>query len=176
MPVKLIACDLDGTLLGADHITVSQRTVKALADAHEKGMKIAVATGRTLSVIYNVMEQIPFLDYVIYSNGAAVCDLKTAKTVYKNYMPADTVKDIFTFLSNYPVYFEFYQNGKQHSQNGREKYFTGMDLPREFLESYAASTLMHDEIMAIRIMMKSESIFSVIKALTAPLPLPAILK
>lgn len=147
MPVKLIACDLDGTLLGADHITVSQRTVKALADAHEKGMKIAVATGRTLSVIYNVMEQIPFLDYVIYSNGAAVCDLKTAKTVYKNYMPADTVKDIFTFLSNYPVYFEFYQNGKQHSQNGREKYFTGMDLPREFLESYAASTLMHDEIM-----------------------------
>ena len=52
MPVKLIACDLDGTLLGADHITVSQRTVKALADAHEKGMKIAVATGRTLSVIY----------------------------------------------------------------------------------------------------------------------------
>ena len=84
MPVKLIACDLDGTLLGADHITVSQRTVKALADAHEKGMKIAVATGRTLSVIYNVMEQIPFLDYVIYSNGAAVCDLKTAKTVYKN--------------------------------------------------------------------------------------------
>ena len=149
MPVKLIACDLDGTLLGKDHITVSERTVKALSDAHEKGIKIAVATGRTLSVIYNVMDQIPFLDYVIYSNGAAVCDLKNAKTVYKNFMPADTAADIFSFLSKYPAYFEFYQNGKQHAQKGREKYFTGMDLPQEFLEAYAASTVLHDDIMPL---------------------------
>lgn len=147
MPVKLIACDLDGTLLGADHITVSERTKQALLEAHQKGIKIAVATGRTLSVIYNVIDQIPFLDYVIYSNGAAVCDLKTAKTVYRNYMPQNTAADIFEFLNKYPVYFEFYQNGKQHAQKGREKYFNGMDLPQEFLESYAASTVFHEDIM-----------------------------
>ena len=149
MPVKLIACDLDGTLLGADHITVSERNKKALFEAHEKGIKLAVATGRTLSVIYNVIDQLPFLDYVIYSNGAAVCDLKTAKTVYEDYMPAETALDIFKFLSRFPAYFEFYQDGKQHSQNGREKYFTGMDLPQEFLDSYAASTIMHDDIMTL---------------------------
>lgn len=149
MPVKLIACDLDGTLLGADHITVSERNKKALLEAQEKGIKIAVATGRTLSVIYNVIDQLPFVDYVIYSNGAAVCDLKTAKTVYEDYMPADTASDIFKFLSGFPAYFEFYQDGKQHSQKGREKYFTGMDLPQEFLDSYAASTIMHDEIMTL---------------------------
>ena len=149
MPVKLIACDLDGTLLGADHITVSERNKKVLFEAHEKGIKLAVATGRTLSVIYNVIDQLPFLDYVIYSNGAAVCDLKTAKTVYEDYMPAETVLDIFKFLSRFPAYFEFYQDGKQHSQNGREKYFTGMDLPQEFLDSYAASTIMHDDIMTL---------------------------
>lgn len=149
MPVKLIACDLDGTLLGADHITVSERNKKVLFEAHEKGIKLAVATGRTLSVIYNVIDQLPFLDYVIYSNGAAVCDLKTAKTVYEDYMPAETALDIFKFLSRFPAYFEFYQDGKQHAQNGREKYFTGMDLPQEFLDSYAASTIMHDDIMTL---------------------------
>ena len=108
-----------------------------------------MATGRTLSVIYNVIDQLPFLDYVIYSNGAAVCDLKTAKTVYEDYMPAETALDIFKFLSRFPAYFEFYQDGKQHAQNGREKYFTGMDLPQEFLDSYAASTIMHDDIMTL---------------------------
>lgn len=149
MPVKLIACDLDGTLLSADHITVSERNKKVLFEAHEKGIKLAVATGRTLSVIYNVIDQLPFLDYVIYSNGAAVCDLKTAKTVYEDYMPAETARDIFSFLSRFPAYFEFYQDGKQHTQKGREKYFTGMDLPQEFLEAYAASTVVHDEIMPL---------------------------
>lgn len=149
MPVKLIACDLDGTLLSADHITVSERNKKVLFEAHEKGIKLAVASGRTLSVIYNVIDQLPFLDYVIYSNGAAVCDLKTAKTVYEDYMPAETARDIFSFLSRFPAYFEFYQDGKQHTQKGREKYFTGMDLPQEFLEAYAASTVVHDEIMPL---------------------------
>ncbi len=146
MPVRLIACDLDGTLLGADHITVSERNRKALFEAHEKGVKIAVATGRTLSVIYGVIEQLPFVDYVIYSNGAAVRDLKTAKTVYKEYMPEKVAADIFSFLLKYPVYFEFYYNGAQHAQTGREKYFKGMDLPREFLEAYAAQTVFDDEI------------------------------
>ena len=147
MPVKLIACDLDGTLLGADHITVSERNKKALLEAHEKGVKIAVATGRTLSVIYGVIEQLPFVDYVIYSNGAAVRDLKTAKTVYKEYMPENVAADICSFLLQYPVYFEFYHNGAQHCKKGCEKYFKGMDLPREFLEAYAASTVMDDDIM-----------------------------
>lgn len=146
MPVRLIACDLDGTLLGADHITVSERNRKALFEAHEKGVKIAVATGRTLSVIYGVIEQLPFVDYVIYSNGAAVRDLKTAKTVYKEYMSEKVAADIFSFLLKYPVYFEFYYNGAQHAQTGREKYFKGMDLPREFLEAYAAQTVFDDEI------------------------------
>lgn len=36
MPVKLIACDLDGTLLGADHITVSERNKKALLKLTKK--------------------------------------------------------------------------------------------------------------------------------------------
>ena len=59
---KLLLFDLDGTLLCEDHITVSQRTKKALYEAHEKGIKIAVATGRTLSVIYSVIDQLPFID------------------------------------------------------------------------------------------------------------------
>ena len=147
MAVKLIACDLDGTLLGADHITVSPGNVRALSEAHERGIKLAVATGRTLSVIYGVIEQLPFLDYAIYSNGAAVCDLHSAKTVYAQYMPAETARDIFSFLLSYPVYFEFYQNGSQHTQKGREKYFKGMDLPAEFLEAYAASTASEDDLM-----------------------------
>ena len=74
MAIRLIASDLDGTLMAPDHMTVTQRTKDALLAMHEKGAKIAIATGRTLSFIENVTAQIPFVDYVIYSNGASVYD------------------------------------------------------------------------------------------------------
>ena len=42
MAVKLIASDLDGTLMAPDHMTVTERTKKALLDAHKKGIKIDI--------------------------------------------------------------------------------------------------------------------------------------
>ena len=74
MSVKIIATDLDGTLMSPDHLTVSERTKAALIEAHNKGIKIAIATGRALNFTKNVTDQIPFVDYVICSNGASVYD------------------------------------------------------------------------------------------------------
>ena len=76
MSIKLIATDLDGTLMSGDHLTVSPRTVAALQAAHDRGVCLAIATGRTLDFIDHVTAQVPFVDYVIYSNGAAVYDRK----------------------------------------------------------------------------------------------------
>ena len=78
MSIKLIATDLDGTLMSGDHLTVSPRTVAALQAAHDRGVCLAIATGRTLDFIDHVTAQVPFVDYVIYSNGAAVYDRKNA--------------------------------------------------------------------------------------------------
>jgi Cof subfamily protein (haloacid dehalogenase superfamily) len=158
LAVKFIACDLDGTLLGADHVTVDERTKTALLKAHENGVKIAIATGRTLPVIYGTVNQIPFIDYVIYSNGAAVCDLKSAKTVYSKYMPADIAIGIIEFLLKYPVFFEVYSDAGQYSQAGCEKYFTNMNLPRDFLESYMKSITRTEDIVAVAKQGKVEKI------------------
>ena len=76
MSIKLIALDLDGTLMLPDHITVSERNLKAVKYAHDMGVKIAISTGRTLSVVTRVLEQIPFVDFVMFSDGAAVYDVK----------------------------------------------------------------------------------------------------
>ena len=47
MSIKIIATDLDGTLMSPDHITVTENTVKTLQKAHDFGVKFAIATGRT---------------------------------------------------------------------------------------------------------------------------------
>ena len=83
MSIKLLASDLDGTLMSSDHITVAQRTKNALWSAHEKGIKIAIATGRALNFTAGVTAQVPFVDYVVCSNGASVYDRNNKKFIYR---------------------------------------------------------------------------------------------
>lgn len=76
MSIKLIATDLDGTLMAPDHLTVTKRTYDALKSSHDKGIRLAVATGRSMVLIDNVISQVPFVDYIIYSNGACMTKMK----------------------------------------------------------------------------------------------------
>ncbi len=74
LPIRLIAFDLDGTVLNRDKI-ITPRTRAALAAAAAKGILLAPATGRTLANL-SVVEQLPgLLPYALTSNGAAVWQL-----------------------------------------------------------------------------------------------------
>ena len=110
MSIKLIASDLDGTLMSPDHITVAQRTKNALVSAQNKGIKIAIATGRALNFTAGVTAQIPFVDYVVCSNGASVYDRKNGKFIYRNTVSAEITAQAVKLLSSLPVYFNIYIN------------------------------------------------------------------
>ena len=77
MNIRLIAVDLDGTLLENDHLTVSPRSAADLTAAEKKGVFVALASGRTRAALEPVAAQLPAARYAIASNGAAVLDLKT---------------------------------------------------------------------------------------------------
>lgn len=132
--VKLIALDLDGTLMSADHMTVTEETRKALKMAHDMGAKISIATGRTLAIIGDVCQQVPEIDYIIYSNGAGVYDIKADKTIYKRFMPWDMCKDIYEFLDKTHGFFEVYQDGISYYQFDKADYFPNETLPQEFVD------------------------------------------
>ena len=46
MQIKLIAMDLDGTLMLPDHQQVGEATRRALAACRQQGVRLALATGR----------------------------------------------------------------------------------------------------------------------------------
>lgn len=70
---RMIALDLDGTLLRSDH-TVSDETVAYLQKLHQRGMKIIIATGRAAPTTYTTVARLnlPYEDGtpVVCSNGA----------------------------------------------------------------------------------------------------------
>lgn len=48
MSVKLIAIDMDGTLLN-EHSELNSATIQAVRDANAQGIKVVICTGRPLS-------------------------------------------------------------------------------------------------------------------------------
>src|SRR5262249_45078050 len=73
-PPRLIATDLDGTLLRDDK-TVSSRTVAALAAAEEAGIEVFFFTGRPARWMDVVSDHVHGHGLAICGNGAAVVDL-----------------------------------------------------------------------------------------------------
>jgi hypothetical protein len=74
--VRLLATDLDGTVLRSDG-SVSDRTVAALQAAEDRGVMVVVATGRPPRWMRPIAEALGHTGLAVCSNGAVVYDLHT---------------------------------------------------------------------------------------------------
>ncbi len=78
MKVKLIAIDLDGTLLNSAN-QISAETMRALEVAHSQGIKIVLASGRPLSGVMPYEEELGLKgkdnEYAVVFNGAVIQNL-----------------------------------------------------------------------------------------------------
>ena len=73
---RLVAVDLDGTLLRSDH-TVSERSRDALAAAREAQIEIVLATARSPRSTTLIAADAGLTGIAVCSNGAIVYDLAT---------------------------------------------------------------------------------------------------
>ena len=71
-PVRLVAIDMDGTLLPTLSQTISQRNAQALQAAQEAGITVAIATGRRPAYTVPLLEGLGLRadTPLITSNGA----------------------------------------------------------------------------------------------------------
>lgn len=75
---KLIALDLDGTLL-ADHGNISRVNAAALEQADNAGHIIAVVTGRPFGIIPGIVKKKECIRYIASATGARIWDRKTGR-------------------------------------------------------------------------------------------------
>ncbi|RLL46680.1 HAD family phosphatase [Oceanobacillus piezotolerans] len=69
--VKLIALDMDGTLLTTKH-EVSPRTKQAIEKAMEKGVDVVLSTGRGIGACYPYAEELNLTSYLVTANGGQI--------------------------------------------------------------------------------------------------------
>ena len=89
--VRLVATDLDGTLVHSDG-SVTARTRAALVGAEEAGLEVVFVTGRPLRWAEEVFEHVGGHGLAIVSNGALVWDVAgNAPSLQRPIEPAATV-------------------------------------------------------------------------------------
>jgi Cof subfamily protein (haloacid dehalogenase superfamily) len=86
--VRLVASDLDGTLLRPDE-TVSERTLAALAAARRAGITVVLVTGRPPRSLGPIAQRIGVGGVAICANGAVVWDLDTGTMLDSTPLAAD---------------------------------------------------------------------------------------
>ena len=88
-PVRLVALDLDGTLLDSEK-RLSERNRAALEMAAAKGVHIVPTTGRFFGMMPEAIRALPFVRYAITVNGAQVYDRETDSALARAEIPVAT--------------------------------------------------------------------------------------
>lgn len=92
MPIRLIAVDLDGTLLNSK-VEISAASREALRAAAERGVEIAIVTGRRFHSARTLLTPLGFPLTLISSNGARISSLD-GDACHRNFLPAATARKV----------------------------------------------------------------------------------
>lgn len=109
--IKLIAMDMDGTLLNSRK-EVTEKTVKVLKGAMDKDIYIVPATGRSVNGLPKELTDLKKLRYCILSNGAGIYDLYQQESIYKNQFDTDQILRLLEDVRPYHAFRSIAKDGK----------------------------------------------------------------
>lgn len=141
MVYKLIASDLDETLLGNDHL-ICQRNIDLIKKAREKGVKFVPATGRGYKSVQNVLKTLDLYDeeneYVISFNGSALTENKNNRLLSFEGLPYEKVKEIFDYGLELSI-------GMQvHTEDHLYLFNLPQDVAKRFIERVPGSIIVEE--------------------------------
>ena len=107
---KLIASDLDGTLL-CDIMDEGDKNGAAIHEIAKRGILFIPSTGRTYAEIPKSLKDNPDIRYIIYSNGSTAYDKKEKKVIINNEITKETTQRVLNICKKYEAYTCAHING-----------------------------------------------------------------
>jgi Cof subfamily protein (haloacid dehalogenase superfamily) len=100
--IRLIAIDIDGTLMPSTGLRISPRNCAALHAAEEAGIEIVIATGRRQAYAMPLIAQLGLNDdsVMISSNGAVVRGFN-GELLDRRFLPVETARELCVALRGY---------------------------------------------------------------------------
>lgn len=104
---KLIAIDLDGTLLNSYGV-ITENTKKIIKKVEEQGVNIILASGRPIDSIQAIANEIESKKYFIAGNGAIVYDIEKDEIIYENCLKKQKVLEIIKICEENSIGYSIY--------------------------------------------------------------------
>ncbi|HJB25693.1 MAG TPA: Cof-type HAD-IIB family hydrolase [Firmicutes bacterium] len=120
--VKLIALDLDDTVLTSDR-TVLSSTILAVQKAAAEGIHVVVSTGRNYSNAKEIIDKLGVCEVVSVCNGALVLDLNTKRIIYRNSIRKQDMQAILPFLETPELFFQLYIGSENYRDRRLDKLY-----------------------------------------------------
>lgn len=97
--IKLIALDMDGTLLNRRQ-EISEENRKAIATAMERGVKVVICTGRHLHSTKPYADSLNLKSYLVVANGGEIWDSE-GQLVERNHLDAKDIEMMYDLCTQY---------------------------------------------------------------------------
>lgn len=105
--LKLLAIDLDGTLLNS-YGDISNENKEAIKYALNKGVEVVLASGRDPLTMQKISKELEIKNYLIAGNGASVYDIKAQKNIYENFIDTNKALKIIKMCKENSIFFNLY--------------------------------------------------------------------
>ena len=110
MSIRLIAFDLDGTLLD-DEKNLPPENRAALQAARDAGVILVPATGRILKGLPAWFTELGLFRYFIFANGAEIYDLQEGRSIHRACIAPALAAETCRYMDGLPVLYDCYRNG-----------------------------------------------------------------
>lgn len=113
---KLIAIDLDGTLLNT-YGQISQKNKEALLKAAQNGVEIVLASGRPTNSVKNIANDLGKNKYIICGNGSLIYDLQKEQIIYDKFIEKRKALQIIEICEKNSIYYNLYTENMVIAKN-----------------------------------------------------------
>ena len=158
MAIKLIAIDMDGTLLLPDH-TISPAVKAAIAAARERGVNVVLTTGRPYAGVHSYLKELHMEqpgDYCITYNGALVQKAGDGSTVAQTALSYDDYRFLEQLSREVGSHFHALDRNTLYTANRDISYYTVHESMWQPFRWCSAKRKMDPEIQLLKVMMIDE--------------------
>lgn len=104
---KLVAIDLDGTLLNS-YGQVSEKDKKAIAELINQNKEVVITSGRPIASAKSIASEIGANNYIICGNGSVLYDVQNNKILYDKFIDKQKVLQIIKVCEENSIYYNIY--------------------------------------------------------------------
>ena len=137
--IKLIALDLDGTLLDSQKC-LSQRNKNALEECIRRGIEIVPCTGRIWNGVPEQIRNLPGIHYAITVNGAVLENVEKGQVLDERKLSCNQALEILELAKEFRTMYDVYINGQGY---GEQRFL-------EYMEHFGIDPVIRDMIRQTR--------------------------